>query len=107
MFYRVQIDRFPLLYYFSILHAMNVYGRDCYRLAIGLDAGKLDLWSAYGFPARHNFIVFRNLILNRNLQIRYDGQGARNCLFINIQSDAVAICQITDETWIRQFIKNV
>ena len=80
-------------------------------IVTGLPLGLIPANSACGVPVTfqrvHDFIILRNLILNRDIQIRYDSQCARNCLFINIQTDFVAVRQMTDETWIRQFIKNV
>src|SRR5687768_13615588 len=84
-----------------------MYGCDRYRPTIRLDTSKLNLRSPSGFPACHDFIILRNLILNRNIQVSYGSQCSSDCLFVNIQTNRLAIRQITDKTKICQIIEDL
>jgi hypothetical protein len=86
---------------------MDMDGCNRDRSAIGLDPCKFKLRGACGFPARYNFIIFCNLILNRNFQVKDDSQRPCNGLFINLQINAAIIGQITDKVWICQLIKDL
>jgi hypothetical protein len=71
----MQVNGFPMLDELVALDAMDMDGCDGNRLAaVGLPPSERNLRRASGFPASHDLVALRKLILDRYVQVLHGGQ---------------------------------